>query len=279
MDAHAEDEIDLRLARGLRRLVHVRLRVERQPDLQPVLARERDDVRQVRAGLEVDGDAVGAGFGELRDVPLRALDHQVAVEHAARAWTSGAIHLSTIGPDRHGRDEVAVADVPVEDPALGAQQHLDLLAEAREVGRVERRLDLDRPDPVVPAHGADDRSRAMKNPEVWSRCGSVSRNSGRADARTAATPRRAARARGRLASTTASFSSALMRADRVDDRPARAARARPRRAAGRAAARGAARRASAGRAAPRARRGPSRARPPARGRTRRGRPAARARRR
>ena len=54
--------------------------------------------------------------------------------------------------DRDRLDEVPVADVEVEDARARAQQHLDLLAEPREVGRVERGLDLHRSDPVVPAH-------------------------------------------------------------------------------------------------------------------------------
>ena len=50
---------------------------------------------------------------------------------------------------------MAVADVEVEDAATGVEQRVDLLAEAREVGAVERRLDLDRPDPVAPGHYTD----------------------------------------------------------------------------------------------------------------------------
>src|SRR5207249_1440770 len=81
-------------------------------------------------------------------------------------------------PDGDRRDEVAVTDVEVEYPDAGAEEQLDLLAQTGEVGRVERGLDLEVPRPLRPAHGGD-RSRAMKNPEVRSRCGSVSRNSGR----------------------------------------------------------------------------------------------------
>ena len=45
--------------------------------------------------------------------------------------------------DRDRLDEVPVADVEVEDPHAGVEAaRLDLLAEAGEVGRVERRLDL-----------------------------------------------------------------------------------------------------------------------------------------
>src|SRR6185437_12809804 len=99
---------------------------------------------------------------------------------------------------------------PVEDAALRAQEHVDLLAELREIRRVERRLDLDGPDPVVPAHGADDRSRAMKNPEVWSRCGSVSRNSGRAGCANCGHSSPSGSGSSPAASATASFSSALI---------------------------------------------------------------------
>ena len=47
---------------------------------------------------------------------------------------------------------MAVADVEVEDADAGVQQGLDLLAELREVRRVQRRLDLDGPNPVAPSH-------------------------------------------------------------------------------------------------------------------------------
>jgi hypothetical protein len=39
----------------------------------------------VRRGLEVDGDHVGARAGEGRDVPLRALDHEMYVGDGARS--------------------------------------------------------------------------------------------------------------------------------------------------------------------------------------------------
>ena len=45
-----------------------------------------------------------------------------------------------------------IPDVEMKDASAGAQEHLDLLAETREIGRVERRLDLDSPDPIPPSH-------------------------------------------------------------------------------------------------------------------------------
>ena len=68
------------------------------------------------------------------------------------------------GPDRDRRDEVAVADVEVEDAGACVEQRFDLLAEPREVGGVERWLDLGRPD-VAPRHQPI-LSRATKKPLV-----------------------------------------------------------------------------------------------------------------
>ena len=114
----------------------------------------------------VEGDAVAARAGDLREVPERVVDHQVAVEHPAGLVNERRDRLEHNGPDRHGLDEVAVADVEVEDATPGAQEHVDLLPEAREVRRVERRLDLGVPHPIRPAHAGDRTRRAMKNPLV-----------------------------------------------------------------------------------------------------------------
>mgnify|MGYP003694810873 CR=1 FL=1 len=120
-----------------------------RPDLQAVLPRLRDHLAQARAGLEVDGDAVGARLRELREVTLRVVDHQVAVEHAAVVGgRSARSTASTIGPIVTGGTKCPSPTSKWKTRALGAQQHLDLLPEPREVGRVQRRLDLDRPDPV-----------------------------------------------------------------------------------------------------------------------------------
>ena len=69
---------------------------------------------------------------------------------APQPRTSGEIEASTIGPDRDLGDEVAVADVEVEDPRAGVVKRFELLAEPREVGRVDRRLDLDVSLPTRP---------------------------------------------------------------------------------------------------------------------------------
>ena len=136
------------------------LGVERDADLQAVLARGGDRRGHVVDDLVVERDAVAAGARDLREVPQRVVDHQVAVEHAAGVVHERRDRLEHDGPDRDRLDEVPVADVEVEDAAAGAQEHVDLLAEAREVRRVERRLDLDRPDPARPRPRAQSTARS-----------------------------------------------------------------------------------------------------------------------
>jgi hypothetical protein len=80
------------------------------------------------------------------------LRHQVAVDHRARAVDLLGDRLQHDRPDRDRLDEVPVADIEVEDAHAGAQERVDLVAEVCEIGRVEGRLDLYRPDPVVPGH-------------------------------------------------------------------------------------------------------------------------------
>ena len=152
MDAHAEDEVDVRRERSLCGRLRSGLGIEGQPDLEALLTCEGDDAPQVRASLVVDGDAVGARLAELLEVALRRLGHQVAVEHAACSVDDRRDRLEHDRPRRDRWDEMAVADVEVEDAHFGAEQDLDLLAKPGEVGRVERRLDLDGADPVLPAH-------------------------------------------------------------------------------------------------------------------------------
>ena len=84
-------------------------------------------------------------------------------------------------PDRHRRDEVAVADVEVEDARTGVSSMLELLAETRRsrprrpTAR-SRRSASSRARPRCRSYA---RRRAMKKPLVRWTCGSVSRNSGR----------------------------------------------------------------------------------------------------
>ena len=125
-------------------VVRVGLGIERDADPSPWLARDGDRRGHVVDDLVVERDAVAAGLRELREVLRRVVDHQVAVDRrAVDRVDERRDRLQHDRPDRDRLDEVPVADVEVEDARARPQQHLDLVAEAREVGRVERRLDLD----------------------------------------------------------------------------------------------------------------------------------------
>ena len=76
----------------------------------------------------------------------------MAVEHAAEPVDDRRDRLEDDRADRDRLDEVPVTDVEVEDAHARLHDRLDLLAEPREVGRVERRLDLGGAHPFVPAH-------------------------------------------------------------------------------------------------------------------------------
>ena len=82
----------------------------------------------------MDDQRVGSGGGELVDPPLRALDHQVHVEHAAALVHEIAQRLHDQVTDRDRRHEVAVHHVDVDDARAGVHHLLDLLAEPGEVG-------------------------------------------------------------------------------------------------------------------------------------------------
>ena len=80
----------------------------------------------------MEGDAVAAGLLDLLEVVLGVRDHQVAVEDAAGLRGSiGAIARRTTGPDRDRLDEMAVADVEVEDARARVEQVLHLRRRAR----------------------------------------------------------------------------------------------------------------------------------------------------
>jgi hypothetical protein len=92
----------------------------------------------VRRGLDMDRDVVGARRGEVGDVALGALDHQVDVDDRARV-----VDLLREGVDHQRahadrRDEVPVHHVHVDGPRPRLQHVGHLGAEAREVGREDR---------------------------------------------------------------------------------------------------------------------------------------------
>ena len=150
VDTHAEDEVD-KLTRDRDDVVRLGFRVERNACAEAELARLTDHAWQVVAGLEVHGDAVAARLGNLPKV-LGRLDHQVAVERPHRTGGRSANRLEDDRPDRDRLDEMSVTHVELEDPRSGPQQAFELVTEAREIRRVDRRLDLRSAYPVVPAH-------------------------------------------------------------------------------------------------------------------------------
>ncbi len=66
-------------------------------------------------GFGVDGDEIGAGFGEGVDVEMRVVEHQVDVEKEFRAFAKGG---DGGGAEGEVGDEMAIHDVDVE-PAEG----------------------------------------------------------------------------------------------------------------------------------------------------------------
>ena len=116
------------------------------------MARDAHDCGQVLARFVVHGDAVTARCRECLEVLLRAFGHQMAVDEAAGVVDLLRDRLEHDRPDRDRLDEVSVTCVEMEDLHARAHERVDLVAEIGEVARVERRLDLDRPHPVVPRH-------------------------------------------------------------------------------------------------------------------------------
>ncbi len=89
---------------------------------------------------------------ERLEVPLRPLDHQVAVERRSPRMDERSDRGDHDRADRDLGDEVGVSGVEVDDLRARLDQHSELLAEAREVGGVDRRLDLHLACPLAPAH-------------------------------------------------------------------------------------------------------------------------------
>ena len=118
-----------------------RARADDEPGLAAGLADRRQRVVDVRRRLGVDRDPVGAGLGELGDVALRALDHEVHVEVGLvgqRLAQRGDDHRA----ERDRRDEVAVHDVAVDDARARVHDLAHLRGEVGEVGGQDRRGDV-----------------------------------------------------------------------------------------------------------------------------------------
>ena len=131
--AHHQHQIDIvedRLDRG-----HRGRRVERDPGLGPELMDERDGAMEVRPGLGVDGDDVGAGLGEGGDEGIDRRNHQMDVEGERTVRPQRPDHLGT---ERKVGDEMPVHDVDVDAVGAGLGDRPHLLAELRVVRRQDR---------------------------------------------------------------------------------------------------------------------------------------------
>ena len=126
------------------------LRVEGDTGLQPMLVSCANREGDVVDRLEVERHTVSARGSDRFEVFRRALDHQMHVDDPIRVVDQRRDRLQHDRAHRDRLDEVAVADVEVEDAATGGEQLVDLGAELREIRTVEGRFDFDRPDPVAP---------------------------------------------------------------------------------------------------------------------------------
>ena len=128
IDAHHQHEVDevenMRDRGGRRR------RIEGDPGL---LAERPDRLQravEMRPGLGVDGQAIGAGGGEIGEIGIDRRDHQMHVEGLGRDMPDRLHHLRTEGNIRH---EMAVHDIDVDDVAASRHDVADRFAEPREI--------------------------------------------------------------------------------------------------------------------------------------------------
>ena len=87
---------------------------------------------EVMADLGVNGDNVCPGTGELLDLPLRPLDHEVDIEGQARPGAKG---LHNRGADGYLGDEMPIHDIDMDIVSAGASRLCGLLPQPSEVSR------------------------------------------------------------------------------------------------------------------------------------------------
>ena len=150
VDSHAQDEVH---ARRLRRdVLGIGLGIERDSNTQAELACVRDQRRRVVDDLVMEGDVVRPCFLEGLEVVLGVVHHEMDVEDAAALAKERRDRLGHDRADRDRLDEVPVADVELEDLRAALEQGHHVVAQSREIRRVDRRLDLGPAHPLVPAH-------------------------------------------------------------------------------------------------------------------------------
>ena len=95
-----------------------------------------DRLPRLLTRLDVERDAVPARLLDHLEVVLGVADLQVAVDHAFELVDERRDRLEDDRANGDGLDEMAVADVEVEEPGTRPDQVVDLIAEPEEVARV-----------------------------------------------------------------------------------------------------------------------------------------------
>ena len=86
----------------------------------------------MRTGLHMHRDDIGAGLGESLEVRVARCDHQMHVEHLLGV---GAQRFHDVRPDGDVGDEMTVHDVEMDPVGARGIDRPDLLAQFAEVGR------------------------------------------------------------------------------------------------------------------------------------------------
>jgi hypothetical protein len=92
----------------------------------------------MRPGLGMDGNDVGAGLGERRDIGVDRRNHQVAVDHLAAGLACRRHHDRAHGDVGH---EVPVHHVDMDVVGPSRVDGADFLAQPGEIGRKNRGCD------------------------------------------------------------------------------------------------------------------------------------------
>ena len=133
IDAHHQHEVDL-LEHIIERLGR-RRRVERHAGLLAERLDALDRAVEVRPGLGMDGDDVGARLGEGVEEGIDRRDHQMDVERLGGVRPKRLHHRRA---DREVGHEMAVHHVDVDPVGAGLVDRAHFLAELGEVGGEDR---------------------------------------------------------------------------------------------------------------------------------------------
>ena len=95
------------------------------------------------ANFLVDGNPIGAGFGERRNEFVRSFNHEMTIERDVYGLAKGSHDRR---PDRDVRDEVTIHHVEVKNGRSSRDGGLCLCAEPSEVGGKNGGSELDQGD-------------------------------------------------------------------------------------------------------------------------------------